>query len=376
MKIGLVSAEFPPERGGVQTYAWEYGHELARCGHEVVVFTQPHAGGEAPTGALRIEPALRLRCRLDREVFRREQVDVWHALNAAYSWMALEFAPVFVTVHGNDFVCPYQHVARPDLRERLHLPFGSALDHYLGDFLTRRLLARALPRAARIFTNSLYTERRLLAEHPACAGRTTPAMVGVSEHYFSRPRPPRRPGPPQLLTVCRLAEKNKNVDLVLRALATLKPSWPFHYTVVGGGELLAPLQALAHDLQILDRVTFTGFTPQADLHAHLLESDLFILTTSATETGYEGFGIVYLEANACGTPTLALRVAGAAEAVAEGVSGMFAGDSTPEAIAAAVLRFLAHEVHFEAKACVEFARTFSWSRVAGICLEQYARSRA
>ena len=221
-----------------------------------------------------------------------------------------------------------------------------------------------------------YTERRFLAKYPACARRTTPALVGVSANYFSRARPPRLPGPARLLTVCRLEDPRKNVDLVLRALATLKASWPFHYTVVGGGELLEPLQVLARDLQLTDRVTFTGFIPQPALHAHLLESDLFILTTSANAAGYEGFGIVYLEANACGTPTLALRVGGAAEAVSEGISGMFATDATPEAIAAALLRFLAHEVHFEASACIAFARAFSWSRVADLCLEHYARSRA
>ncbi len=376
MKIGLVSAEFPPDTGGVQTYAWEYAHELARRGHEVVVFTLPHPAGEAATSALRIEPVLRLRRRFDREIFRREKVDVWHALNAAYSWMALEFAPVFVTVHGNDFVCPYQPVARLDLRERLHLPTGSIVDHHLGLWLTRRLMTRSLPLAARIFTNSKFTEHRFLGLHPACTGRTTPAMVGVSEHYFSQPRPPRRDGPPRLLTVCRLAEKNKNVDLVLRALATLKASWPFHYTVVGGGDLLAPLKALASHLEIEDRVTFTGFIPQPALHEHLLDSDLFILTTSANQAGYEGFGIVYIEANACGCPTLAARLGGAAEAVQEGVSGMFVHEPTPESIAAAVLRFLSREVHFESAACVEFARTFTWSRVAEICLAHYERGRA
>lgn len=376
MKIGLVSTEFPPDNGGIQMYAWEYAHELARRGHEVVVFTQRHPAGEAQTGALRIEPVLRLRQRLDREVFLREKMDVWHALNAAYSWMAEEFAPVFVTVHGNDFVCPYLPLARLDLRERLGLPFGSALDHHLGAWLTRRLIARSLPRAARIFTNSKFTERCLTDLIPACAGHTTPAMVGVSEHYLSRPKPARRAGPPRLLTVCRLAEKNKNVDLVLRALATLKASWPFHYTVVGDGELRAPLEQLATDLELRDRVTFTGFVSQPALHEHLLDSDLFILTTSANAQGYEGFGIAYIEANACGCPTLAARLGGAAEAVREGVSGMFVTEPTAAAIAAAVLRFLAHEVHFESAACVEFARTFRWSRVADVCLAHYERGAA
>ena len=110
MKIGLVSAEFPPERGGVQTYAWEYGHELARRGHEVVVFTQPHAGGEAPTGALRIEPALRLRCRLDREVFFKVMVDFGRSDNYTPQDKAAIFNRL-LPIKGNSSVYPvYQDV--------------------------------------------------------------------------------------------------------------------------------------------------------------------------------------------------------------------------------------------------------------------------
>jgi phosphatidylinositol alpha-1,6-mannosyltransferase len=376
MKIGLVSPEFPPDTGGVQTYAWEYAHELARRGHEVTVFTQPHPEGEAETDAIRVEPVLRLRRRLDRYELLQHRMDVWHPLNAAYAWLALETTPVFVTVHGNDFVCPYQHVARLDLRERMHLPFGSAIDHHLGVLLTRRLIARSLPKAARIFTNSRYTERRLIEQVPSCRGRTTAAMVGVTESYFARSRRPRREGPPRLLTVCRLVERNKNVHLVLEALAKLKADWPFHYTVVGGGDLLLPLQNLARELGLEDRVTFTGFIPQSALHDLLLDSDLFILTTSSNREGYEGFGIAYVEANACGCPTLAANLGGAPEAVHDGVSGILIGEPTADAIGAAVRRFLAHEVRFESAACVEFAHAFRWSRVAETCLEQYERFRS
>src|SRR5678816_4639886 len=58
MRIGIVSPEFPPEKGGIQTYAIEYARELARRGHDVTVFTQPHAEGELAGEAFRIEPSL------------------------------------------------------------------------------------------------------------------------------------------------------------------------------------------------------------------------------------------------------------------------------------------------------------------------------
>ena len=372
MKIGIVSPEFPPEMGGVQTYAFEYAQEVARRGHEVTVFTTPHAAGEVPNPGLRIEPLLRLRRRLDRHILQDRHMDVWHVMNAAYAWLALETSPVFVTVHGNDFLAPYLPVAHLDLRARLRLPFGSQADRWLGDRLTWHLVRRSLPQAAHIFTNSQYTRQIFLRTHPECRGKTSAAMVGVAEEYFSSTRPSRTAEPARLITICRLAEEHKNVHLVLQALGKLRATFDFRYTVIGDGHLRLSLEKLTDELGLRDRVTFTGFLEPAALRRHLLASDLFILTTSATPTAYEGFGLVYLEAAACGTPVLAARIGGATEAVAEGSSGIFVDEVTEEAIAQRLRGFLAGETTFAAADCVAFARTFAWGRVAEHCLGAYA----
>lgn len=370
MRIGIVSPEFPPEKGGIQTYAIEYARELARRGHDVTVFTRPHVEGELAGEAFRIEPVLQLRRRLDREL-ARQPIDVWHAMNASYSWLARETAPVFVTVHGNDFLQPYHPVARLDLRPRLRLPFGSRFDRWLGDRLTRRVVGRSLPRAAHIFANSHYTERRLLARHPRCRGKTSTALVGIADEYFTAQRPPRSEGPTRFITICRLAEPHKNVDLVLRALARLRDRFSFDYTIVGDGWLRPSLEKLADELELRERVTFTGFLDREALRKLLPGSDLFVLTTSETPVAYEGFGLVYLEANACGCPVLAARIAGAVEAVEEGVSGVFVDKADVESIARQLERFLSGELRFEAAACVAFARQFSWAKVADHCLARY-----
>lgn len=372
MKIGIVSPEFPPEKGGIQTYAFEYAQEIARRGHEVTVFTSPHPDGELKAAPFRIEPVLKLRRRFDREILR-EKMDVWHAMNASYSWLALESSRVFVTVHGNDFLWPYHPVARLDFRQRFGLPFGSNADRWLGDWLTWFLVKRSLPRAAHVFANSEYTGRRLTQTHPGCAGKTSSAMVGVSADCFAGPRPLRREGPPRLITVCRLAEPHKNVDLVLQALARVRDTQPFHYTIVGDGYLRDSYERLTRDLGLTDRVTFTGFLDRSALNSQLLDSDLFILTTSQTPVAYEGFGLVYLEANACGSPVLAARIGGSVEAVEEGVSGMFVDEPTVDGIGNALAKFFSGASRFEADACVAFARKFSWAKVADHCLAHYSR---
>ncbi len=369
MKIAIVSPEFPPETGGVQTYSYEFAKELAARRHDVTVFTQAHPSGELSDAPFRIEPVLQLRRRADRRILQDRSYDVWHAMNAAYSWLALEASPVFVTVHGNDFLSPYFPVERLDFAPRLK--FGSRLDRWIGDWLTTALVRRALPQAAHVFANSRYTERRFIEKNPACRGRSSPAMVGISEEYFALRRPPRRPGVTRLVTVCRLAERHKNVDLVLRALAQLKGDPAFHYTVIGDGELRTEYERLTAELRLGDRVTFTGFLGMETLREHLLDSDLFILPTSATPVAYEGFGLVYLEANACGCPVLAARIGGAVEAVEENVSGILLDTVTPDTISAALTRFLAGAIRFDANACTAFARRFSWARVVDHCTARY-----
>jgi phosphatidylinositol alpha-1,6-mannosyltransferase len=368
MKIGLVAPEFPPATGGVQTYAWHTARELARLGHEVTVFTQPDSA-DAATGnpPFKIEPVLKLRRRHDRLITARK-MDVWHAMNAPCAWLSLETGPVFITVHGNDFLAPYHSFARLDL------PFSDRLDYWFGDLLTRRLVRRALPRAAHIFTNSRHTEQRFLRCHPRCAGKTSVAGVGLAEEDFAPHVMPRSPGPPRLVTITRLSEPRKNVAAVLEALAQLRATHDFHYTIAGDGELRPELEALSVRLGLADRVTFAGFVNRERKLALLCASDLFVLASTSTEKSYEGFGLVYLEANACGTPTLATRLGGAVEAIEEGVTGFFADSPTVGGLVPALARFLDGEITFTAEACTRFARRFSWRAVVEHCAAHYVQA--
>jgi glycosyltransferase involved in cell wall biosynthesis len=374
VRIAIVSPEFPPEFGGMQTYAAEFALELARRGHEVHVFTRRREVSQATLPGLTVHGVLYGLAGPDREVLRGHRADAWHVMNAAYAWVALEFSPVVVTVHGNDFLRPYISVGEPDLAA---LPGGwrlswalQPLAAALGRWRTPRLMRAGLGRATRILTNSRYTETVFLQRFPECRGRTQAAMVGVGAAYLAEPPAPRS-AVPQLVTVCRLSERRKNVDLVLRALGRLKDAHDFHYTVVGDGEQRSELEALAAADGLQGRVTFTGFLAAPELRRCLASSDLFVLTAAINPASHEGFGIVYLEANACGTPTLAARLAGAAEAVDEGRSGFFVRDLTVEALVEAIGSFLRGERRFDPQACRDFAAGFGWDRVVDAAMPWY-----
>lgn len=144
-----------------------------------------------------------------------------------------------------------------------------------------------------------------------------------------------------------------------------------HYSVVGEGHRRGELEALAEKLGLRDSVHFMGRVHQRTLVAIYGRADLFILTSSITPHCHEGFGIVYLEAAASGVPSLAARLAGAVEAVDEGVSGLFVEEPTVVSIASALEGFLKGTVKFDRQACREFAQGFSWSKVVDHAMSYY-----
>jgi len=374
MNIALVAPEFPPEVGGMQVYAVRLALALTHAGHRVTVFTKP---GHKPDGypELQIIDGLQLRRRYDLPLFQRHQFDVWHVLNAGYAWLASYRLPVFVSVYGNDFLYPWVLSENLDLRRRFHLPFGSRFDLALGRYLTARALRRGFDRVRHIFACSRYSEVEFLQRYPQCRGRTSVSYVGVNVPDQLPERSTRVPNAPyELITVCRLADARKNVDIVLRALALLKNCFDFRYTVVGDGELRPALESLARELGLTNRVRFTGRVSDEALPRLLSASDLFVLTSGSSSTSFEGFGIVYLEANAHGLPVLAARCAGAVDAVEEGKSGWFVDRITPEVVAGALAAFFRGEVCFAPDDCRQFARRFSWHRLADHVSGWYTRA--
>ncbi len=125
-----------------------------------------------------------------------------------------------------------------------------------------------------------------------------------------------------LLTVARL-EHRKGVPLVLRALHRLAGKWPhLRYAVVGEGPAAAAWRRLACQLDMVDKVLWTGRVPQETLLWWYQAADVFIMVPTPGPGEVEGFGIVYVEAAACGCPAIAGRNGGTPEAVLHGETGL------------------------------------------------------
>lgn len=139
-----------------------------------------------------------------------------------------------------------------------------------------------------------------------------------------------------ILTVARLAgaERSKGIDEMLKALPAIRRELgDVVYVIAGDGADRARLEAKAHALAIRDHVVFAGFVPERE------KADLYRLADAFAMPGYgEGFGIVYLEALACGLPVVASAVDASREAVLDGRLGEVVDPGDTAELAAAVIR--------------------------------------
>ncbi len=250
---------------------------------------------------------------------------------------------------------------RPDLVLATHLNFTVAA-HYLKRLtgipywavahgveawnITQPRLRAALHHADLILAVSSFTRDRLLQEQ-----NLDPAKVVLLPNTFNPDRfhigaKPTAllqqyhllPEQPVMLTVARLAEaeRYKGYDQILAALPLIRQTIPdLHYIIVGDGSDRPRIEQLITQLQLQDCVTLAGFVPDRDLCDYYNLCDVFAMPSKR-----EGFGIVYLEAMACGKPVIGGNQDGALDALRQGELGALVNPNDVSELAQIVIQIL------------------------------------
>lgn len=316
MKHLLVTNDFPPKVGGIQNYLWELWRRLPA--HSTAVLTTPHRGSpsfdaEAP---FRIErdrarvllPTRALARRIDALASDLDVdlvlLDPAVPLGILGPWLE---RPYGVIVHGAEVTVPGR------------LPVSA------------KVLGRVLRGARVVIAAGGYPA----AEARRCAGCDLPTIVvppGVDTTRFRPLRDDQRdvtrrrlgldPDAPLVLGMSRLVPR-KGFDVLIDAVADLAARRPtLQLAIVGAGRDRA---RLAHRAARRGApVRFLGRVADDDLVSLLGSADVFAMLCRNRWAGLEqeGFGIVFLEAAACGVPVVAGRSGGSVEAVEEGRTGM------------------------------------------------------
>jgi glycosyltransferase involved in cell wall biosynthesis len=209
----------------------------------------------------------------------------------------------------------------------------------------RSLLVRSLTRRVDAFISvSAFTRDRFLqwARVPAAKGFPLPNCVDLTgfEPGEKNPELLKRyglDGRKVLMTLGRLLpDRPKGIDEVLELLPELAKEVPqIAYLIAGDGPDRSRLAAKAVQLGVGDRVALAGRVPESEKAAHYRLADAFVMP------GYgEGFGIVYLEALACGIPVLASMLDASREALLEGEMGLLVDPRNRAELRRGLLRVL------------------------------------
>lgn len=316
----LVTNDFPPRAGGIQSYLHTFAMQLPP--EKLVVYAprwrgdshvrfdaqQPYEVIRHPTTLMLPTPLVLRRAR--KIIRSRDCETVWFGAAAPLALLgpALRRAGaqrVVATTHGHEVGWSMLPGARQALRR-----IGDSADAitYVSRY-TRGRFAAAFGAQAPLEYLPPGVDTEMFAPDPA-ARALLRARYGLGDA-------------PVIVCLSRLVPR-KGQDQLIRALPKIRARVPgARLVIVGGGPYADKLHKIAAATRMADHVLFTGSVPADELAAHHNMADVFAMPCRTRGAGLdvEGLGIVFLEASACGIPVVAGDSGGAPETVVEGETG-------------------------------------------------------
>lgn len=227
-----------------------------------------------------------------------------------------------------------------------------------------RLRGPALRSSDAVLTVSSFTRDRLVADFGVQPDHIHLVTPGVDLDRFT---PGPGPAEPFILSVGRLIER-KGFDRLIDAFARISAEFPgYRLTIAGSGPDEAALRERAAASGAGDRIEFLGGVDDARLTGLYRGCALFAMPNRTLDDGdTEGFGLIFLEANASGKAVIGGRAGGAVDAIVDGQTGFLVDGSDAGAIAAALRRLLGDEALRNRLAAggLAHARRHGWERSA------------
>ena len=346
-RIVIFSEDYPPTDGGIAQWAYGMAHGLSAQGHAVEVCTRRRgntgaAGADCQDGAVPVTFA---------EGKRWRRYRTWYWRRAARNLLESRSSPDLI-------LCTTWNCARGvlPLARRRGVPVVTAVH---GLEVTRRMpsfkrwwLRRTLLGSHRVVAVSTFTADRVVSDCPALEGRVIVLPGGVDpDRFFQVPKTPEAllrfglsPTDRVILTLARVVPR-KGHDQVIAALPQILATVPTaKYLICGTGpeKHVERLRRQVEELGLQDAVIFGGYVEPGQLNDVYNLCDVYVMPSREIEDegDVEGFGITFLEANACKRPVIGGDSGGIPEAVADGETGYVVDPIDPSAIAPAVTKLL------------------------------------
>lgn len=340
MNILFVTSNFPPMDGGIAVFDYHICKELFTRGHKVVVVANQFQGCEdfdskqdfsvirlngkiRPTSVASLYNILYLTIREKIDVIFFGHFGSTHWLGGVLARKILRI-PYFILVHGTEFNA-YFHTFT------------------MFDRLASKIV---LSNAKKILVNSFST-KRLVESHGYPSEHIKIINPGTDIENF-HPLIDSTPlrgkyclnGGKIIMIASRLVKKKNHINLLNAFHNVLKKIPNSVLLIVGQGEEEAAIRARIDKLKLDDYVKLIGYVNPTEMPRYYALCDVFAMPSKTVNYDYESFGIVYIEANACGKPVIGGRSGGIEDAVIDGVTGLLVNPENVEEISQAIIRLL------------------------------------
>ena len=347
--IAIITENFPPcSGGGIAEWAYGLAQNLPRFGFEVTVLSRWKKGADLATHVgepFSLWP-------MKGHDWRRYRL--WYSLYHLTRWARRYPAGVLVATTWE--------LAQSAALIKRHYPIklvvllhGLEVSRLKGKRQSNKL-GRVLHQADVVVAVSRFTRQQILGRVSLPPERVRVIAPGVDPVRFCRDehadelraRWGLQRGQPILLTLARVIPR-KGHDTVIRCLPSVVREFPQARYVIAGpwrDSVYRRLRQMAADLDLTDRVIFTGFVDQQSLSKWYSLADIYIMVSRESEDGAdtEGFGITFLEAGACETPVIGSRSGGIPDAVEHGHTGFLVQPDDPDELSSRI-RYLLGNPH-------------------------------
>lgn len=332
LKILLTPARFYPYAGGVENYAYYLSRELVKSGHQVkIICAKEPKDSKVTNNGIKLERLDYIGKIANTNItptlpyhILKEDFDILHThLPTPWSadWSALvslgKMKPLVLSYH-NDIV-------------------GDGIASYIAKGYNLTALKFVLKTASKIIISHYnyfkfsphlkdYQEKIEIIPNGVDIGRFSPGKTEAEDTIF-------------FLSLLDEFHKYKGLDYLLESMKLVKKEIPrVKLKVGGGGRLLQYYKERAAYLGLEKNVDFAGYIPIERVPEHYRNCNLFVLPSISASQ--EGFGIVSLEAMACGKPIVTTDIVGTAEDIKKYNSGIVIKPMDTKGLANAIIRIL------------------------------------
>lgn len=349
----ILSYDYPPNDGGISRLTAAFAKQLADSGMNLEVCTlkadnveQRLLRPELPTIELSRKKGLRELELIKYLISKPKQIKVITTVWNPEGTLALLLrrTNLYILAHGNEV-----------------MPYPKGPKYLLKSWLRKKVLTSARC----VICNSQYTEQLVANISPNIKTEVINPGVDLENFATNITQAEARqalelPSDKSIVLSVSRIDDYKGHDIILDALASIPKEQlkSIHYVVAGKGGHLENLKHRANELQISDYISWFGFVADEDLPALYKAADLFILCTreDKQQRGVEGFGMVFLEAQAAGLAVVGTRTGGIPDAIKSNEGGWLIDQNDGQAVATYLKKLIDNPKEFYEQGNIGYKR--------------------